>query len=127
MADDNEGDNFESSVLDDDDVEEDYGEDETDGNDGLNIMTYKNVIQNINKNPKRTIPFLTKYEKPRIIGVRLQQLANGSKPRVPIKGLKSIEEIAYKELKERKIPFIIRRTLPNGKIEDWKMEEFEIV
>jgi hypothetical protein len=30
-------------------------------------------------------------------------------------------------MKERKIPFIIRRTMPNGKHEDWRMEEFLII
>ncbi len=31
--------------------------------------------------------------------------------------------IAMKELKERKIPLIIRRYLPDGSFEDWKLSE----
>ena len=61
------------------------------------------------------------------MGVRLQQLAYGAKPRVDTTNLRSINEIVEKELLERKIPFIIRRTLPNGSYEDWKLEEFESV
>jgi DNA-directed RNA polymerase I, II, and III subunit RPABC2 len=72
-------------------------------------------------------PLLTKFERARIIGVRLQQLAYGAKPRVNVENLKSINEIVEKELLERKIPFIIRRSLPNGTFEDWKLEEFEYV
>ena len=32
-------------------------------------------------------------------------------------------EIAEKELRARKIPFIIRRRLPNGTNEDWKVSD----
>jgi len=91
------------------------------------ILTYKNVLENIEKKPKKTIPLLTKFERARIVGVRLQQLAYGAKPRVDTTNLRSINEIVDKELLERKIPFIIRRTLPNGSYEDWKLEEFESV
>lgn len=30
-------------------------------------------------------------------------------------------DIAEKELKENKMPFIVRRYLPNGEFEDWKI------
>jgi len=35
-------------------------------------------------------------------------------------------EIAQKELKQRKIPIIIRRFLPDGSYEDWSIEELII-
>lgn len=88
------------------------------------LLTYKNVIENIEKKPKKTMPILTKFERARIVGTRLQELAYGAKPRVDTTGLKSIQEIVNKELEERQIPFIIRRNLPNGTYEDWKLEEF---
>jgi DNA-directed RNA polymerase I, II, and III subunit RPABC2 len=116
--------------LDDDNEEgdEDYEEENAgEGNNDFKLVTFKDVVDNIQKTPKKSVPFLTKFEKARIIGVRLQQLAYGAKPRVDVTGLKSIQEIADKELKERKMPFIIRRTMPNGKHEDWRMEEFLII
>jgi len=88
------------------------------------LVTYKNILEGIEKRPKKTIPILTKFEKARIIGVRLQQLANGSKPRVDTSNSRTIHDIVNKELEARMIPFIIRRTLPNGHYEDWKLEEF---
>ena len=88
------------------------------------ILTYKNIIENIEKKPKKTIPILTKFERARIVGVRLQQIAYGAKPRINTDNCKTIHEIVDQELIQRKIPFIIRRTLPNGSVEDWKMEEF---
>ena len=78
-------------------------EDEEDKNnqeDNLKILSYHNVVEHIQKKPKKTIPILTKFERARIRGVRLQQLAYGAKPRVDVSGLKSIEQIVEKELKE---------------------------
>lgn len=94
---------------------------------GIKFLTFKDTMDNIGKTKKKTIPILTKFEKARVIGVRLQQIANGAKPRINILKLHNIREIVEKELSERKIPFIIRRTLPNGTYEDWRMEDFETV
>ena len=32
-------------------------------------------------------------------------------------------EIAEQELREKKLPFIVRRNLPGGYYEDWKVDE----
>ena len=119
-------------VIDENEEQEDIGEENKNEKVNLKqndfkILTFENVIEEINKKPKKTIPFLTKFEKARITGVRLQQLAYGAKPRIKTEGLSSIQEIVEQELLQRKIPFIIRRSLPNGSSEDWKMEEFEMV
>ena len=130
----------ENDEIDNDFNENDFSEEEEDTTD-LNLdeeeipssentfkfATYSNIIENIAKKPKKTIPLLSKFERARIMGVRLQQLANGAKPRVDVTNMKSINEILEQELIQRKIPFIIRRTLPNGTYEDWKLEEFEAV
>jgi len=76
---------------------------------------------------RRTIPFLTKYEKARIIGKRAMQISKGSPPLVEIGDLESPIDIAKKELMERKIPFIIRRPLPDGSYEDWRVDELRIL
>lgn len=130
-----ENDDVDNEYTNDNDLSEDEDltelnveEDEKETEDAsFKILTYKNVLENIEKKPKKTIPLLTKFERARIMGVRLQQLAYGAKPRVDTTNLRSINEIVDKELLERKIPFIIRRTLPNSTYEDWKIEEFEYV
>lgn len=109
------------------DEEEEYEEEYEEKEEDFKILTYKNVLENIQKNTKKTLPMLTKFEKARIIGVRLQQLAYGARPLIDTSNCKNIEDIVNEELKQRKIPFIIRRTLPNGVCEDWKMEEFDLV
>ncbi len=93
----------------------------------LKLPTYRKVVQSVAKGQKKTIPILTKYEKARIVGVRIQQLASGAKPCVDTRGMKSIEDIVYAELEQRTMPFIIKRPLPNGTCEYWRLEEFQSV
>jgi len=76
----------------------------------------------------RTIPILTKYEKTRILGVRTRQLNDGAVPYVKVE--KSIIDgyiIALRELDEKKIPFIVRRPLPNGGSEYWYLQDLEVI
>ncbi len=75
-----------------------------------------------------TVPFLTKYEMARVLGVRAKQLNNGSDPFITTPN--NIIEgaiIAEMELREKKLPFIIRRPLPNGSSEYWKIEDLEVL
>ena len=74
----------------------------------------------------KTVPFLTKFEKARIIGLRAKQINNGCEPfvDVPPNMLEGLT-IAEKELQEKNIPFIIRRPLPNGASEYWKVSDLE--
>ena len=112
------------------DVDVDDNDNEEDNpykNNSLNIVSFNDIKNNIINIKKTTIPFLTKFERARIIGVRLQQLSSGAKPNIDTRKCTSILEIVEKELEQRKTPFIIRRPLPNGTYEDWKMEEFESV
>jgi DNA-directed RNA polymerase I, II, and III subunit RPABC2 len=76
----------------------------------------------------KTLPFITKYEKARILGERAKQLNMGAKPLVEI-GSEVIDGylIACKEFTEKKIPFIIKRPMPNGGCEYWKFKDFEII
>jgi DNA-directed RNA polymerase I, II, and III subunit RPABC2 len=76
----------------------------------------------------KTVPFLTKYEKARILGERAKQLNAGGKPFVNVDP--SILDgylIAEKELNEKKLPFIIKRPITNGACEYWKVEDLEIL
>ena len=74
-----------------------------------------------------TRPFLNKYEKTAVISERSQQLANGSIPLLKNpETYISVYEIALEELRQNKIPFIIKRPLSNG-YEYWKLEDLKIL
>lgn len=82
----------------------------------------------------KTLPFLTKYEKTRVLGQRTKQINSGAKSYLDKSMLtqngKPIIDgylIALKELELKKIPFIIRRPLPNGASEYWKLEDLELI
>lgn len=71
-----------------------------------------------------TSRFLTKFEKARVIGERAIQISNNAEVKVEVpEGVWDPLKIAEKELKEHKIPFVIRRFLPDGEYEDWDVNE----
>lgn len=72
---------------------------------------------------RRTAPFLFSYERVRILGDRIAQLAQGAKPM--IKGVNGMNprDIAKIELEQKIIPIKIIRPLPNGKKEIWTLNE----
>lgn len=76
----------------------------------------------------KTLPILTKYEKTKILGIRLKQLNSGAQPYITVSE-KNLDNyyIANKELLEKKIPYIIERPLPNGNFEYWKLKDLEII
>jgi DNA-directed RNA polymerase I, II, and III subunit RPABC2 len=74
----------------------------------------------------RTIPFITKYERSRVLGQRAKQINSGSSPFVKVpENVIDGYIIAELELKAKKIPFIIRRPLPNGGSEYWSIRDLE--
>uniref|UniRef100_A0A915PYU8 RPB6 homolog n=1 Tax=Setaria digitata TaxID=48799 RepID=A0A915PYU8_9BILA len=73
-----------------------------------------------------TTPFMTKYERARILGTRALQIAMGAPVMVELEGETDPLEIARKELKHQKIPLIVRRYLPDGSFEDWSVDELDV-
>ena len=60
------------------------------------------------------------------MGTRALQIAVCAPVMVEIEGETDPLQIAMKELKQRKIPFIIRRYLPDQSFEDWALDELII-
>ena len=73
---------------------------------------------------RETSRFLTKFERAKILGERAIQIANGAKVMVEVeKGIWDPMKIAEKELREKKINYVVRRYLPDGNYEDWNLNE----
>ncbi|KAF4121144.1 DNA-directed RNA polymerases I, II, and III subunit RPABC2 [Geosmithia morbida] len=68
---------------------------------------------------RMTTPYMTKYERARILGTR----AMNAPVLVDLEGETDPLQIAIKELREKKIPLIVRRYMPDGYYEDWTCEE----
>ena len=76
----------------------------------------------------KTMPFLTKYEKTRVLGQRAKQLNQGAQPMIPVdKKIIDGYLIAQLEMQQKALPFIIRRPLPGGKSEYWRLSDLEII
>ena len=76
----------------------------------------------------KTVPFLTKYEKTSIIGQRAKQINSGSIPFIDIpNNIMDGYLIALMELEQKKIPFIIKRPIPDGSCEYWNVHDLEII
>ena len=73
--------------------------------------------------PRRTSPYMTKYERARIIGTRALQISMNAPVMVDTEGMFDPMEIAEKELLAKLVPFVVRRALPDGTYEDWKVSE----
>ena len=71
-------------------------------------------------------PTLTRFERARIMGARALQLSLGAPVFIEIpKNATSSLEIAMEELKQRVIPIVIKRTLPNGDYQHLSIDQFE--
>lgn len=76
----------------------------------------------------RTIPFLTKYERARILGQRAKQIETGAKPFISVpENVIDGYVIAELELQQKRIPFIIRRPIPGGAFEYWNIRDLEMI
>ena len=87
-----------------------------------------NIFDEIVKPDDRiTKPFMTIFERVRLLGDRAKQLSLGAKPM--IKGLETVnpKEVAKLELEKGVMPLIIERVLPNGKKERWYTHELKII
>lgn len=102
------------------------GEEEIDILDEEGKQNKKNSKE-IDKEKRITTEYLTKYEKARVLGARALQISKNAPVMINLEpGEWNPLSIAEKELKDGKIPFIIRRYLPNNTYEDWKVNELKL-
>jgi DNA-directed RNA polymerase subunit K/omega len=75
-----------------------------------------------------TYPFLTLYEKTKIIGLRANQLSQGARPFISVpKHVTDVREIARMELDQKRLPYIVKRPLPSGTFEYWRLADLMIL
>jgi len=76
----------------------------------------------------RTYPFLTNFERTKIIGLRANQISKGSVPFIPVpKHITDVKDIARLELDQKRLPYIIKRPLPDGTYEYWRLVDLLIL
>lgn len=88
-------------------------------------------VKNADRSQYRSLPIMTKYEFDELIALRTLHLSRQAPPLVPIpedfkvQGNMGLRAIALQELKEKKLPYLIKRQMPNGKAEYWKVKDLD--
>ena len=89
-------------------------------------------IKNIDTEKYISVPWMTKYEFDQLIGIRTMHLSRGAiafvdlEPGYSIKGNMELREVAIRELREGKLPYIIKRPMPNGNAEYWPCSKLSL-
>ncbi|XP_022908411.1 DNA-directed RNA polymerases I, II, and III subunit RPABC2 [Onthophagus taurus] len=121
-----------------DDVQDEFDDDVDDENiddleqheeegDNIDILQPGQAGGGVPKHKRITTKYMTKYERARVLGTRALQIAMCAPVMVELEGETDPLQIAMKELKQRKIPIIIRRYLPDHSYEDWAIDELIII
>ncbi|MCJ1409165.1 DNA-directed RNA polymerases I II and III subunit RPABC2 [Ptychographa xylographoides] len=63
---------------------------------------------------RSTTPYMTKYERARVLGTRALQISMNAPVLVGMTAETDPLQIAIRELREKKIPLVVRRYLPDG-------------
>ena len=76
----------------------------------------------------KSVPYLTLFEKTKLIGFRANQLAQGARPLIDVPThVTDVIEIARIELDERRMPYILKRGMPDGTFEYWRLTDLLIL
>lgn len=104
----------------------------------MSSLTYKShpfeesskILSSLDK-PKISKLIMTKYEFDQIISIRTNQLSRGAIPFVKIiediKVNMELRKVALEELKQGRLPMIIKRPLPNNKFEFIRVRDLDLV
>ena len=117
------GDDFDD-VDEEDNIDDINQEEEVDN---IEIIAPGSAGGGVPKAKRITTKYMTKYERARVLGTRALQIAMCAPIMVELEGETDPLQIAMKELKQKKIPIIIRRFLPDHSYEDWSIDELIIV
>jgi DNA-directed RNA polymerase subunit K/omega len=92
------------------------------------IEDFSDMVKNYDPSKNVTRRVLSRYELAKIVGMRMEQLARGAPSYVDTDKheITNIRDIVLMELKTKKLPFIISRSLPNGTKEYWRIDDLEV-
>ena len=113
-------DDFGGDDIDGDDIEEAEMEDEP-SQENVDILPADGSQGDRQSQKRITTPYMTKYERARVLGTRALQIAMCAPVMVELEGETDPLQIAMKELKQRKIPIIIRRLELEAQLIKWML------
>lgn len=76
----------------------------------------------------KSMPFLSVFEKTKILGLRTNQLAQGARPYIVVpEHITNVLDIAKLELEQRRLPIIIKRHMPDGTYEKFRLSDMIVI
>lgn len=90
----------------------------------IDIVSVHKSYSDYTTKKRKTQPYINKYERAKLLGIRAEQLAKGMKPLVSTHDKTNIYEIVEAEYRERVLPLFLRRHLPDNTYEDWRLTDF---
>ena len=118
-----------SNLKEVDENEENMLNDDTSSDDHrlISVRDYSSIYRDYDVSKNKTRPVLTKFEHTMMIGKRAMQLASGAHPLIEVRAdMDDVLEIAEEELRQKKIPFMIRRPIGNH-YEYWRIDDLQIL
>lgn len=91
----------------------------------LTSIDYRDFYLNYKPEKNKTKNRITENEIALVLGKRATQIENGAKPFIEVKPGMSVVDIAKQELIEKKIPYMIKRTIGNETV-IWKLKDLQI-
>jgi DNA-directed RNA polymerase subunit K/omega len=88
-------------------------------------IDYRYIMSNYDFSKNKTPARITKYERALLVGKRAKQIEEGANANIVILAGQNSIEIAEEELRQRKIPLIIKRPIGNS-FEYWKPADMEV-
>jgi DNA-directed RNA polymerase subunit K/omega len=92
------------------------------------LIQLEEIIPSGGDKRHKSQPFLSTYEKTKILSFRSNQLAQGARPYITIpEHVTNVFEIAKLELTQRRLPYIVKRPMPDRTFEYWRLSDLMII
>jgi len=76
----------------------------------------------------RSVPYLTQFERTKILGFRSNQLSQGARPLIQVPThVTDVMDIARLELEQKRLPFLLKRPMPDGTYEYFRLQDLVVL
>ena len=94
----------------------------------LEKLVIRDVYPPVKDAQHTTYPFLTMYERTKVLSLRASQLARGAQPFIDVpEYLTDVYEVAKAELEGKRLPYILKRPLPDCNYEYWRLADLMVL
>ena len=94
----------------------------------LPVTTFPSVSSKTVDPNHRSVPYLTQYERTKILGFRSNQLSQGARPLIQVPShVTDVMDIARLELEQKRLPFLLKRPMPDGTYEYFRLQDLVIL